>query len=170
MPIRTLESGPAGGVIGAVALGEQLDEPNLIATDVGGTSFDVALILDGRPFEKSETYVNKRPVLQPTIDITSVGAGGGSIAWLDDSGGFRVGPLSAEADPGPVCFGKGGTEPTVTDAHLVLGRINPRNFLGQRMELNVAGRRRRSRAGSPIPWGCRWRRPPTESRIWPTRT
>ena len=139
MPIRTLESGPAGGVIGAVALGEQLDEPNLIATDVGGTSFDVALILDGRPFEKSETYVNKRPVLQPTIDITSVGAGGGSIAWLDDSGGFRVGPLSAEADPGPVCFGKGGTEPTVTDAHLVLGRINPRNFLGRRMELDVDG-------------------------------
>lgn len=139
MPIRTLESGPAGGVIGAVALGKQLDEPNLIATDVGGTSFDVALILDGRPFEKSETYVNKRPVLQPTIDITSVGAGGGSIAWLDDSGGFRVGPLSAEADPGPVCFGKGGTEPTVTDAHLVLGRINPRNFLGRRMELDVAG-------------------------------
>ncbi|MDE0356942.1 MAG: hydantoinase/oxoprolinase family protein [Gammaproteobacteria bacterium] len=141
MPIRTLESGPAGGVIGAVALGEQLDEPNLIATDVGGTSFDVALILDGGPFEKSETYVNKRPVLQPTIDITSVGAGGGSIAWLDDSGGFRVGPLSAEADPGPVCFGKGGTEPTVTDAHLVLGRINPRNFLGRRMELDVAGAR-----------------------------
>ena len=139
MPIRTLESGPAGGVIGAVALGKQLDEPNLIATDVGGTSFDVALILDGRPFEKSETYVNKRPVLQPTIDITSVGAGGGSIAWLDDSGGFRVGPLSAEADPGPVCFGKGGTEPTVTDAHLVLGRINLRNFLGRRMELDVAG-------------------------------
>ena len=139
MPIRTLESGPAGGVIGAVALGEQLGEPNLIATDVGGTSFDVALILDGQPFEKSETYVNKRPVLQPTIDITSVGAGGGSIAWLDDSGGFRVGPLSAEADPGPVCFGKGGTEPTVTDAHLVLGRINPRNFLGRRMELDVAG-------------------------------
>ena len=139
MPIRTLESGPAGGVIGAVALGKQLDEPNLIATDVGGTSFDVALILDGRPFEKSETYVNKRPVLQPTMDITSVGAGGGSIAWLDDSGGFRVGPLSAEADPGPVCFGKGGTEPTVTDAHLVLGRINPRNFLGRRMELDVAG-------------------------------
>ena len=139
MPIRTLESGPAGGVIGAVALGRQLDEPNLIATDVGGTSFDVALILDGRPFEKSETYVNKRPVLQPTIDITSVGAGGGSIAWLDDSGGFRVGPLSAEANPGPVCFGKGGTEPTVTDAHLVLGRINPRNFLGRRMELDVAG-------------------------------
>ena len=152
MPIRTLESGPAGGVIGAVALGERLGEPNLIATDVGGTSFDVALIMDGRPFEKSETYVNKRPVLQPTLDITSVGAGGGSIAWLDDSGGFRVGPLSAEADPGPVCFGKGGTEPTVTDAHLVLGRINPRNFLGRRIEMDVEGAREaiRTRIADPL--------------------
>ena len=92
MPIRTLESGPAGGVIGAVGLGSQIGEPNLIATDVGGTSFDVALIMDGRPFEKSETYVNGRPVLQPTIDITSVGAGGGSIAWLDDSGACSLDP------------------------------------------------------------------------------
>lgn len=152
VPIRTLESGPAGGVIGAVALGGRLGEPNLIATDVGGTSFDVALIMDGRPFEKSEAHVNKRPVLQPTIDITSVGAGGGSIAWLDDSGGFRVGPLSAEADPGPVCFGKGGTEPTVTDAHLVLGRINPRNFLGRRMQLDVEGARDaiKSRIADPL--------------------
>ena len=138
-PIRTLESGPAGGVIGAVGLGDQIGESNLIATDVGGTSFDVALIMEGRPFEKSETYVNGRPVLQATIDITSVGAGGGSIAWIDDSGAFRVGPLSAEADPGPVCFGKGGTEPTVTDAHLVLGRINPENFLGNRIAMDVAG-------------------------------
>ncbi|MFV2044418.1 MAG: hydantoinase/oxoprolinase family protein [Anaerolineales bacterium] len=137
MPIRTLESGPAGGVIGALALGSQIGQPNLIASDVGGTSFDVALIQDGRPFEKSETYVNKRPVLQPTIDIVSIGAGGGSIAWLDEAGGFRVGPRSAEADPGPACFGKGGTEPTVTDAHLLLGRINPEFFLGQRMKLDV---------------------------------
>lgn len=137
MPIRTLESGPAGGVIGALALGSQIGQPNLIASDVGGTSFDVALIQDGRPFEKSETYINKRPVLQPTIDIVSIGAGGGSIAWLDEAGGFRVGPRSAEADPGPACFGKGGTEPTVTDAHLLLGRINPKFFLGQRMKLYV---------------------------------
>jgi len=137
MPIRTLESGPAGGVIGAVRLGGQIGHPNLIAADVGGTSFDVALIMESRPFEKSQTYVNDRPVLQPTIDIVSIGAGGGSIAWLDESGAFRVGPLSAEADPGPVCFGKGGTEPTVTDAHLVLGRINPNYFLGQRIKLEV---------------------------------
>ena len=137
VPIRTLESGPAGGVIGAVALGKQIGHPNLIAADVGGTSFDVALIVEGRPFEKAETHVSKLPVLQPTIDIMSVGAGGGSIAWLDEEGSFRVGPQSAEADPGPACFGKGGTEPTVTDAHLVLGRINPDYFLGQRMKLHV---------------------------------
>jgi N-methylhydantoinase A len=137
LPIRTLESGPAGGIIGAVALGKQAGYSNLIAADVGGTSFDVALILKGRPFEKSETYVNKRPVLQPTIDIISIGAGGGSIAWIDREGGFRVGPLSAEAQPGPVCFARGGTEPTVTDAHLVLGRINPDYFLGSRMKLDI---------------------------------
>jgi N-methylhydantoinase A len=141
LPIRTLESGPAGGIIGAVALGQEIGETHLIASDVGGTSFDVGIILDGKPSEKSQTYVNKRPVLQPTIDIISVGAGGGSIAWIDDSGAFRVGPMSAEADPGPVCYGKGGTEPTVTDAHLILGRINPNNFLGHRMEMDVDGAR-----------------------------
>ncbi|MEM7028502.1 MAG: hydantoinase/oxoprolinase family protein [Chloroflexota bacterium] len=139
LPIRTLESGPAGGIMGAVALGEKIGQPNLIASDVGGTSFDVGLILEGKPSEKSQTYVNKRPVLQPTIDIISVGAGGGSIAWIDEAGAFRVGPMSAEADPGPVCYGKGGTEPTVTDAHLVLGRINPNNFLGHRMAMDIEG-------------------------------
>ncbi len=137
LPIRSLESGPAGGVIGAVALGKQIGQLNLIAADVGGTSFDVALIVEGRPFEKSETHVNRRPVLQPTIDIVSVGAGGGSVAWLDAQGSFRVGPQSAEADPGPACFGQGGTEPTVTDAHLVLSHINPDFFLGHRMKLRV---------------------------------
>ena len=136
-PIRTLESGPAGGVIGAVALGKHLGQPNLIAADVGGTSFDVTLIVAGRPFEKAETSVGRRPVLQPTLDIVSVGAGGGSIAWIDEQGSFRVGPQSAEAEPGPASFGKGGTEPTVTDAHLALGRINPDYFLGHRLELRV---------------------------------
>jgi N-methylhydantoinase A len=141
VPIRTLESGPAGGVIGAVALGQHIGEPNLIAADVGGTSFDVALIYQGQPLEKAEVYVNKRPVLQPSIDIESIGAGGGSIAWIDDEGGLRVGPRSAEADPGPVCFGRGGSEPTVTDAHLVLGHINPDFFLGHRMQIDVAAAR-----------------------------
>ena len=137
LPIRTLESGPAGGIVGAVTFGRLSGETKLIAADVGGTSFDVGLVLDGQPLEESKTEVNKRPVLVPTLDIVSVGSGGGSIAWIDDSGAFRVGPKSAEADPGPVCFGRGGTEPTVTDAHVVLGRINPDNFLGRRMQLDV---------------------------------
>ena len=139
--------------MGAVALGEQIGQANLIASDVGGTSFDVGIILDGKPSEKSQTYVNKRPVLQPTVDIVSVGAGGGSIAWIDDSGAVRVGPMSAEADPGPVCYGKGGTEPTVTDAHLVLGRINPDNFLGQRMAMDVEGAKKAIREKIAEPLG-----------------
>jgi N-methylhydantoinase A len=137
IPIRTLESGPAGGVMGAMALGELMGYPNIICGDVGGTSFDVALIVDGTPFESTETNVDRYPVLAPTIDVVSIGAGGGSIAWIHGDGSLRVGPQSAEADPGPACFAKGGTEPTVTDAHVFLGRINPDYFLAQRMQLNV---------------------------------
>ena len=135
-PIRTLESGPAGGVIGTAALGAKLGLPDIVAADVGGTTFDVALIAEGRPLEKGETTVNRRPVLQPTLDIVSIGAGGGSIAWLDDEGGLRVGPKSAEADPGPACFGLGGTAPTVTDAQVVLGYLDPGYYLGKRMTLD----------------------------------
>lgn len=141
-PIRTLESGPAGGVVGAVALGRLIGRKDIIAADVGGTSFDVGLVLDGRPLEESQARVGGRPVLAPTIDLVSVGAGGGSIARIDPSGGLRVGPDSAEADPGPVCFGRGGSEPTVTDAHVVLGRIDPANFLGRRMRLDVESARK----------------------------
>jgi N-methylhydantoinase A len=137
VPIRTLESGPAGGVMGAVALGELMGYPNIICGDVGGTSFDVALIVDGTPFESTETSVDRYPVLAPTIDVVSIGAGGGSIAWIHGDGSLRVGPQSAEADPGPACFALGGTEPTVTDAHVCLGRINPDYFLAQRMKLDV---------------------------------
>ena len=129
-PIRTLESGPAGGVIGTAALGAALGYPNVIGADVGGTTFDVSLVVEGRPLEKTETYVNRRPVLCPSLDINSIGAGGGSIAWLNEVGSLRVGPQSAQAVPGPVCYGRGGTEPTVTDAHVVLGRIDPNYFLG----------------------------------------
>jgi N-methylhydantoinase A len=136
VPIRTVESGPAGGVIGAAALGRRLNLPNLIAADVGGTTFDVALIADGKVLEEAETKVNRRPVLQPTLDIVSIGAGGGSIAWLDGEGGLRVGPRSAQANPGPACFDLGGTEPTVTDAQVLLGYLDPAYYLGQRMTLN----------------------------------
>lgn len=135
-PIRSLESGPAGGVIGATAIGAKLDHANLVSADVGGTTFDVSLIIQGRPLKKSETQVNGRPVLQPTIDIVSIGAGGGSIAWLDEEGGLRIGPKSAEADPGPACYGLGGEEPTVTDAQVVLGYLDPNYYLGQRMVLD----------------------------------
>jgi N-methylhydantoinase A len=124
--------------MGAVALGELMGYPNIICGDVGGTSFDVALIVDGTPFESTETSVDRYPVLAPTIDVVSIGAGGGSIAWIHEDGSLRVGPQSAEADPGPACFGRGGTEPTVTDAHLLLGRLNPDYFLAQRMKLDVS--------------------------------
>jgi N-methylhydantoinase A len=136
-PIRTLESGPAGGVIGAQALASKLGYPNVVCADVGGTSFDVALIEDGRILETTETEIGRRPVVGPIIDIVSIGAGGGSIAWIDELGGVQVGPQSAGAYPGPACFGYGGTEPTVTDCHLLLGRLDPENFLGARMKLDA---------------------------------
>ena len=137
-PVRMIQSGPAGGVIGAVGLGAALGIENLVSADVGGTTFDVALIANGSALEKSSETINRRPILQPTIDIVSIGAGGGSIAWIDVEGGIRVGPQSAQADPGPVCFGSGGTEPTVTDAQVVLGYLDPDYYLGKRMKLDKA--------------------------------
>jgi N-methylhydantoinase A len=138
VPLRTLESGPAGGVVGAQALAQALGEPNVICSDVGGTSFDVALVHDGSVVERYKTEVNKRPVLAPTADVISIGAGGGSIAWIDDRNALRVGPTSAGARPGPACFGFGGDRPTVTDCNLLLGRLDPDNFLGRRMTLDTA--------------------------------
>ncbi len=135
-PVRTIVSGPAGGVIGVAALGRELGESNLVAADVGGTTFDVALITDGKPLEQTEHRINRRPVLQPTIDIVSIGAGGGSIAWLDNSGGLQIGPQSVEADPGPACLDLGGQLATVTDAQLLLGYLDPDYYLGERMSLN----------------------------------
>lgn len=137
-PVMTLESGPAGGVIGAGALAREIGEANLICFDVGGTTVDVALIDNGDIIERSQSKVAGRPVMGPTIDISSVGAGGGSIAWIDHRGALRVGPQSAGASPGPACFGHGGSEPTVTDCHLLLGRLDAATFLGGRMQLDVA--------------------------------
>lgn len=136
-PVTTLESGPAGGVIGADALAAELGLANVICFDVGGTTVDVALIEGGRIVERSQTKIAGRPVMGPTIDITSVGAGGGSIAWVDQRGALRVGPHSAGASPGPACFGHGGREPTVTDCHLLLGRLDAERFLGSRMRLDT---------------------------------
>jgi len=135
VPIMTVESGPAAGVVGAARLAKQLDCPNVIATDVGGTTFKVAVIADNNWSYSRETVLNQYQLRLPMIDIASIGAGGGSIAWID-SGRLRVGPRSAAADPGPACYGLGGFEPTVTDADVVLGYISPDRFLDGDMQLD----------------------------------
>jgi N-methylhydantoinase A len=141
LPVRTLMSGPAGGTIGGRSLARQLGLANVICADVGGTSFDVSLVQDGEIVERSEAAYGGRPVLAPVVDIASIGAGGGSIAWIDETGAPRVGPRSAGATPGPACFGLGGEEPTVTDCQLLLGRLDPAAFLGSRMQLDPAAAR-----------------------------
>ncbi|MEX1358163.1 MAG: hydantoinase/oxoprolinase family protein [Gaiellaceae bacterium] len=135
-PIQTLLSGPAGGTMGGAALAEILGRPNLLCIDMGGTSFDMSLIVDGQPDTVQQTDLEGLPLLMPIVKIHTIGAGGGSIAYLE-GGGLRVGPESAGAQPGPACYGRGGTQPTVTDANLVLGRIDPGYFLGGRMGLDV---------------------------------
>jgi N-methylhydantoinase A len=132
---NTLVSGPAGGVVAARYVGQLLDQPNVICADVGGTSFDVGLIVDGEPLITSSSTVNQYTLLVPTIDIVSIGAGGGSIARAD-LGRLRVGPQSAGAVPGPACYGRGGEQPTVTDADVVLGYIDPDYFLGGDLKLD----------------------------------
>src|SRR5581483_9870107 len=131
-----LASGPAGGVIGARNLGQILGYQNVLTTDVGGTSFDVGLVVDGQPEYAREPVFDKYHVSFPMIDVVSIGSGGGSIAWIDKSGFLKVGPQSAGAEPGPACYGRGGTEPTVTDANVVLGRIDPNYFLGGTWKLD----------------------------------
>jgi len=121
--VQTLLSGPAGGVLGAAFLSEVSGLPNLITADVGGTSFDVAVIEQGQPAVVTEGTIEGYPIKFPHISIHTIGAGGGSVAWLDRAGALRVGPHSAGAQPGPICYGRGGTRPTVTDAHASLGRL-----------------------------------------------
>jgi len=140
VPVRTIESGPAVGVVGAARLAAELGRPNLIATDVGGTTFKVALIQEGRWELAPETVLSQYHVHVPMVDVVSIGAGGGSVAW-EDEGRLRVGPRSAGAVPGPACYGTGGMEPTVTDADLLLGTLNPQNFLGGRIRLDVEAAR-----------------------------
>jgi N-methylhydantoinase A len=135
-------SGPAGGVAGGVYCASLLREGNLIPFDMGGTSTDISLIVDGQPSLSSDRSVAGEKVALQSLDIVSLGAGGGSIGWVDPSGILRVGPESAGAEPGPACYGKGGTAPTVTDANLVLGYLDAENFLGGRTRLDVAAARR----------------------------
>jgi len=134
-PIQTLLSGPVGGAVGNKSLSETLGYKNLIGVDMGGTSYDVSMVINGRPDVSTETKLEGFPILVPMVNIYTIGAGGGSIAWIE-GGGLRVGPISAGADPGPACYGNGGTEPTITDANVVLGRIDPDGFLGGSMILN----------------------------------
>ncbi len=136
-PLQTLLSGPVGGAAGGVALAEVLDRPNLICIDLGGTSFDVSLITAGHADSSPSALLEGLPVLMPVVDIHTIGAGGGSLAYLE-AGGLRVGPESAGAHPGPACYGRGGTQPTVTDANLYLGRIDPGYFLGGNLTLDIA--------------------------------
>lgn len=135
-PVHTVLSGPAGGVVGARAAAEEVGIDRIVSFDMGGTSTDVSLC-DGEVTIRDRAEVEGVPILAPVVDIETVGAGGGSIARIDSGGALRVGPGSAGADPGPVCYGRGGVEPTVTDAHVVLGRIRPGQFLGGRMEVDV---------------------------------
>ncbi|MDE0673890.1 MAG: hydantoinase/oxoprolinase family protein [bacterium] len=139
-PLQTLLSGPVGGAAGGVALAEVLSRPNLICVDLGGTSFDVSLITDGQADSSPSALLEGLPVLMPVVDIHTIGAGGGSLAYLE-AGGLRVGPESAGAYPGPACYGRGGTQPTVTDANLFLGRIDPDYFLGGNLTLDTGAAR-----------------------------
>ena len=136
LPIQTLLSGPVGGTIGGGALSEALGRPNLLCVDMGGTSFDASLVVEGQPSVSTEIELEGLPILMSLVDIHTVGAGGGSLAYLE-AGALRVGPKSAGADPGPACYGRGGTQPTVTDANLFLGRMDPEYFLGGEMTLDV---------------------------------
>jgi N-methylhydantoinase A len=135
VPVNTFFSGPAGGVVGCVGLGAEVGIDNQITFDMGGTSTDVCLIRDGEPAKKDLREIAGFPVRTRTIDIHTIGAGGGSIAWVDAGGLLKVGPQSAGAYPGPAAYGRDGTKPTVTDANVVLGRLNPKALLGGRMPM-----------------------------------
>jgi N-methylhydantoinase A len=141
-PAAMMESGPVGGIIASARIGLQLGYPNVISFDMGGTTAKASLIREGEPTLAPGYYVggyaSGHPVMLPMIDVVEVGAGGGSIAWIDEIGALKVGPQSAGADPGPICYSGGGSEPTITDANVVLGRLDPDNFLGGTMKLDAA--------------------------------
>jgi len=139
-PLNLIASGPAGGIIGSAKLGQRMGYRNIIATDMGGTSFDVGVITDGAPILADIAVHGRIRMALPHVEVVSIGAGGGSIAWVDKlTGLLQVGPQSAGSTPGPVCYGHGGTEPTVTDADVVLGRIEPKRFFNGRKLLDRAG-------------------------------
>jgi N-methylhydantoinase A/oxoprolinase/acetone carboxylase beta subunit len=136
-PVTLFLSGPAGGVVGARFAAERSGVRDFVSLDMGGTSNDVAVVHGGAPLIASEGRIGTYPVRMPMVDVSTIGAGGGSIAWLDGAGGLRVGPRSAGAEPGPACYGRGGDQPTVTDASLLLGYLNPRTFAGGLLTLDT---------------------------------
>ena len=151
--IRTVLSGPAAGAVATRDVSRTEGYQNVIGLDMGGTSADVSIIEDGDIVRSTEGEINDLPINTPLIDIHTVGAGGGSIAWIDKAGGLQVGPQSAGADPGPICYGRGGTDPTVTDANLVLGRIDPEAFLEGDMSTAAKEARTRFKAEIADPLG-----------------
>ncbi|OIJ28079.1 hydantoinase/oxoprolinase family protein [Nocardioides luteus] len=151
--ISTVGSVLTGGVVGAVSLGEQLGHRNIISTDVGGTTFLVGLVVDGEPVRTSSTIINHHPINVPTLEVHAIGSGGGAIAWLDKGGNLQVGPRSAQSVPGPACYDAGGTEPTNTDANLVLGILPEAGLLGGRKALNLEAAREAIRLKIAEPLG-----------------
>ncbi len=141
-PATTLLSGPAGGPVAGLAFSQGQGYADCITCDMGGTSFDVALVKDGKPLTTTEGDINRLRISLPMLDVVTIGAGGGSIGWIDEGGLLRMGPQSAGADPGPACYGRGGTRPTCTDADLLLGYLDPAFFAGGRIPLDVDAARR----------------------------
>lgn len=153
MPVRTILSGPAGGVIAGSIVANKTSSKDLITIDMGGTSLDAALIKNGNPQYTTTSEIEGHPIKVPMIEMHTIGSGGGSIAWIDSGGALRVGPHSAGANPGPVCYGKGGTEVTVSDANVILGRLNPESILGGKMKLDLASARKVLNEKIAIPLG-----------------
>jgi N-methylhydantoinase A len=141
-PVHTVLSGPAGGVVAGAHFAGLVGADTIITMDIGGTSTDISLIRNGRPETTRQAKIGQIPIRLPVIDINAIGAGGGSIAWIDDGGALRVGPISAEAVPGPACYGHGGERPTITDANVVLGRLGGETRLGGTLALDAAAAHR----------------------------
>ena len=141
LPVAMMESGPVAGVIGSGSLGMALGMPNVISFDMGGTTAKSSLVSNGEVRVETGYFIGGydagHPMMLPVVDIVEVGTGGGSLAWIDEAGGLKVGPISAGSAPGPVCYGNGGTQPAVTDANLILGRLDAKNFLGGKMTLDL---------------------------------
>ncbi|WP_159994588.1 hydantoinase/oxoprolinase family protein [Roseomonas sp. 18066] len=154
-PARLLLSGPSGGALATLRMAESLQRPNLLGVDMGGTSFDICVVHEGSVTRMTQGEIDGLPVRLPMIEIRTIGSGGGSLASVDDAGRLRVGPRSAGSRPGPVCYGRGGTEPAVTDANITLGRLDPRFFLGGAMPLDAPAAEAAiaARIGAPLGLG-----------------